>query len=475
MIGIGANSKLNLALLAGPALVFSMLCMVPAFAESTAPPTPSAAQPARDPAAEAAARRQELDRIQGEIKLSDETLARLRGEIQSLGVDRDKLHQQLVDAGNRTHDTETKVLGAEARLASLDSNEDNIRVSLQSKRGLLIEVLASLQRMGHSPPPAMLVSPDDALQAVRTAMLLGAVLPEMRQETQALIADLKELQRVRGEITAQRDTLKQALLDLTENRTRTQLLVEERQKVLAQEQNTLSTEQAHATALAQQAANLKDLIARMEREVPAAQRAAGNANAATPGQANTPKPSLAALQDPSRLTPALPFDQTKGLLRLPVIGSINRSFGSDDGNGGQVKGMTLTTASGANVTAPCDGWVVFAGNFRSYGQLLIINAGGGYHVVMAGMDKINVGLGQFVLTGEPVAAMGSDQAAGSQTGIGSQADAGSPATPGAEATTAALNGASSAHQPALYIEFRKDGVSIDPTPWWSNQGEKARG
>lgn len=467
MIATGAHTKLSLAILAGMIAAFCPPSL-PALAQS-ATPAP-AAQAGKDPAKEAAARRDDLARLQGEIKLSDETLARLRGEIQSLGADRDKLHQQLVDTGNQTHDTEEKVLSAEARLASLDSNEDNIRVSLQSKRGLLIEVLASLQRMGRNPPPAMLVSPDDALQAVRTAMLLGAVLPEMRQETQALVADLKELQRVRGEITAQRDTLKQALLDLAENRTRTQLLVEERQKVLAQEQDMLATEQAHATALAQQAANLKDLIARMEREVPSAQRAASNAETAAAAQAgNGAKPSLAALQDPSRLTPAIPFDQAKGLLRLPVTGSIARSFGSDDGNGGQYKGMTVTATPGANVTAPCDGWVVFAGNFRSYGQLLIINAGGGYHVVMAGMDKINVALGQFVLTGEPVAAMGSDPAQGPGTGNGAQAAL------GAEAATAAINGASSTRQPALYIEFRKDGVSIDPTPWWSNQGEKARG
>jgi murein hydrolase activator len=466
MIATGAHVKRNLAVLAGLTAALS-LSPVAAFAQA-ATPAP-ASQPAVDPAKAATARRDDLARLQGEIKLSDETLARLRSDIQSLGADRDKLRQQLVDTGNQTHDTEAKVLGAEARLASLDSNEDNIRVSLQSKRGLLVEVLASLQRMGRNPPPAMLVSPDDALQAVRTAMLLGAVLPEMRQETQALIADLKELQRVRGEITAQRDTLKQALQDLAENRTRTQLLVEERQKVLAQEQGSLSTEQAHATALAQQAANLKDLIARMEREVPPAQRAASSAEAASGQAAGGAKSSLVALQDPSRLTPAVSFDQAKGLLRLPVTGSITRSFGADDGNGGQFKGMTLTTAPDANVTAPCDGWVVFAGNFRSYGQLLIINAGGGYHVVMAGMDKINVALGQFVLTGEPVAAMGSDQARGPGTDNGAQSAL------GAEPTTAALNAASGTHQPALYIEFRKDGVSIDPTPWWSNQGEKARG
>ena len=97
--------------------------------------------------------------------------------------------------------------------------------------------------------------------------------------------------------------------------------------------------------------------------------------------------------------------------------------------------------------------MVYAGPFRTYGQLLILNAGGGYHVLLAGMDRISVDLGQFVLTGEPVAVMGERR--------GSQASA---------AVTAGSN------QPVLYVEFRKDGTPIDPSPWWAaNEGEKVRG
>ena len=106
---------------------------------------------------------------------------------------------------------------------------------------------------------------------------------------------------------------------------------------------------------------------------------------------------------------------------------------------------------GAQVTTPCDGWVVYAGPFRSYGQLLILNAGGGYHVLIAGMERISVTIGQFVLTGEPVATMG---------------------TTSRVASILATN----ASQPVLYVEFRKDGTPIDPGPWWAaNEGEKVRG
>ena len=358
------------------------------------------------------------------------------------------------ETGARARDTEAKVAAAEARLAALTSSENGIKTSLKARQGVLIEVIAALQRMGHHPPPALLVRPEDALEAVRTAMMLGAVLPQMREQTQALATDLSELAKVRADITAERDSEKQALLALAEDRKRIDLLVEERQKVLAQQERSLVNEQVRTATLGRDAASLKDLIARMEKEITSARKAADQAAASTAALAKQPpvlRPSLAALENPGRLAPALPFDQAKGLLTLPVTGSLLRTFGSDDGNGGQEKGLSLQTSGNATVTAPCDGWVVYAGSFRSYGRLLIINAGGGYHVVMAGMARINVNLGQFVLTGEPVGAMGAGE------------------------TKVASTAAPVATQSKLYIEFRKDGLSIDPTPWWAQQGEKARG
>jgi septal ring factor EnvC (AmiA/AmiB activator) len=151
--------------------------------------------------------------------------------------------------------------------------------------------------------------------------------------------------------------------------------------------------------------------------------------------------------------PAIAFAAARGRLPLPVNGSRIREFGVPDRLGGTEKGLSIGTRAAAQVTAPCDSWVVYAGPFRNYGQVLILNAGGGYHVVLAGMDRISVNVGQFVLTGEPVAVM-----------------AGAPSSQ----ATAAL--ASSPDKPVLYVEFRKDGTPIDPSPWWAtSKGEKVRG
>ena len=92
--------------------------------------------------------------------------------------------------------------------------------------------------------------------------------------------------------------------------------------------------------------------------------------------------------------------------RCRSSGETQREFGRPDGYGGTTRGISITTRPKAVVVSPADGWVAFAGPFRSFGQLLIINAGGGYYLLLAGMDQINVDVGQFVLAGEPVAMMG---------------------------------------------------------------------
>ena len=137
-----------------------------------------------------------------------------------------------------------------------------------------------------------------------------------------------------------------------------------------------------------------------------------------------------------------------------------KEFGVPDSLGGTEKGISIATRAAAQVTAPCDAWVVYAGPFRNYGQVLILNAGGGYHVVLAGMDRISVNVGQFVLTGEPVAVMM----------VALRATVRKRRQPSYGKL------ASSSDKPVLYVEFRKDGTPIDPSPWWAaSKGEKVRG
>jgi septal ring factor EnvC (AmiA/AmiB activator) len=197
--------------------------------------------------------------------------------------------------------------------------------------------------------------------------------------------------------------------------------------------------------LSHQVDNLKDLIAKLEQGLDPATRAAREA-----GRGDM-RPAMSAQRDPGRLAPAVAFASLRGQVPIPVNGVKLKEYGAPDGTGGVEKGVSIATRAGAQVTAPADGWVVYAGPFRSYGQLLILNAGNGYHILLAGMDRISVDLGQFVLTGEPVAMMGN----------------------GSHIAAILATGSS---QPVLYVEFRKDGIPVDPGPWWAaGEVEKVRG
>ncbi len=432
------------ALVAGLGLALPLALAGPAAAQER-PPAPAQ----NDKAAKLDALKQhdkELKATREQMRRSADTEASLKREIEKIGDDRRKLNQALIDTAAKLRGVEAKVEATQARLAPLDAKERDIRKSLQGRRAVIGEVLAALQRIGHHAPPALISSPEDALQAVRTAMVLDAVLPEMREQVQQLATDLTAQLKVRKQIATERDRLNKQVASLGDERVRMQALVAERQKQQAEREKALDAERKRAMELAKKAANLKDLIAELEKNLLPATRAAREEAIRKTG-----RQALAALHDPGRLAPAVAFASLRGQIPIPVNGVKLRDFGTPDGVGGQEKGISIATRAGAQVTSPADGWVVYAGPFRSYGQLLILNAGSGYHILLAGMDRISVDLGQFVLTGEPVAAMGNGSRIAAILATGSS-------------------------QPVLYIEFRKDGIPVDPGPWWAaGEGEKARG
>jgi murein hydrolase activator len=428
--------------------------LAPAAGQTTLRPSitgPTAAATPALPASPDALRQraEELEAARAAQKSAAEAQERLKADIATIGQDRSKLNEQLIDVAGQVRIVEGRIGEAEGRLQSLDGREKAVRTSLESRRSEIGEVLAALQRAGRRTPPALLVRPEDALQSLRTAMLLGAVIPEMRARADKLSGDLNELVGLRKTIATERDQLAHDRDKLRVDQARLGALVEERQRKQASVEKDMAAEGARAVALAQQVDTLQGLISTMEQDVKGAAKAA--VTASLQGVPINNKPDANALKNPKRTSPAIAFASTKGMLAYPVNGTRIREFGGSDGNGGVDKGISLATRPGAQVTTPCDGWVVYAGPFRSYGQLLILNAGGGYHVLIAGMERISVNIGQFVQTGEPVATMGTTSQVASIL-------------------------ATKASQPVLYVEFRKDGTPIDPGPWWAaNEGEKVRG
>ena len=266
---------------------------------------------------------QELDAALARQRQSVASQAKLRVEIEALGADRRKFNVQLIDTAAQIRDVEATIEATEARLKPLDAQERVFQKSLDERRGVIVEILAALQRIGREPPPALLVRPEDALLAVRTAIALGAVVPEMRTQADALAGDLADLTKVRHEIVAERDQLAQNLDLLARDQLRMSMLIEERQNKQSQAEQALAAERQQATDLAHEVDGIKDLIAKLEADLDPAARAARNQARSIADDAM--QPQLAALGDPGRLAPAVAFAAMRGRLRRSCFTSARPS------------------------------------------------------------------------------------------------------------------------------------------------------
>ena len=387
----------------------------------------------------------EHERVQSALTLTRERMEQISEEIAGIRKDHASLSAALVQAAKTERKLSQDVAEIAARVDEQREREAQLRASLVERRDVLAEVLGALQRMGLNPPPAILVRPEDALSSVRSSILLAAVVPELRGETMVLVGDLKELARIVASIEAERQTLLAKAEEQAVEQRRLSLLLEEKRELQARSEDRLAAELQRASELASEASSLRELIDALEGEIEIALlNAEEEAKSASPGveggAMSSRTPSIAPL-----LSRSAPISALQGQVSYPVPGSIGRRFGDEDGNGGTLLGDMLATHSSAIVTAPVDGSILYAGPFRSYGQLLILNAGEGYHIVLAGIDRISVSPGQTVLAGEPLGLMGEARIA-------------SAVTLGDESAS-----------PELYVEFRKDGKPVDPAPWWADR------
>jgi septal ring factor EnvC (AmiA/AmiB activator) len=438
-------------------------------------PIPGHAQSKDDARRKLEASRQQLDEKQKRELGIEADLGQIKSE-------RERLNASLIETARLIQKGEGQMSVIESRLGELEAQEKLLRGSLSQRHDSIARLLGAIQRMGRNPPPVMMTKREDALSMVRSAMMLATAFPQLRDQALALAGRLNELARVMGDIRTEGDKLKVETARLDDTRTRLSQLMESKRQSLAERQGELDKVRKEAAEISRNVTDLNELITRLDKAVaahtgqptsppadtasklevaalPETKTAVPSASIVTP-QADikslspgtieiAPKGTQLASLNPGRMKPAVPFHEAKGSILLPVQGRRVLVFGDKTQYGGQSKGLVLETRYGAQVTSPCDGWIVFAGEFRTFGQLLIINAGDGYHILLAGLSQIDVPLGQFVLSGEPVGVMST--------------------------APKAQKGNTQGNAPVLYVEFRKDNKPIDPESWWAAGPQKVQG
>jgi murein hydrolase activator len=383
---------------------------------------------------------QRLEQLERAVGSERETQRRLTRELEALGRELAALRARAVTMAAALQDSEESLSALEVSRAQLDADAKTKAAAFEQRRSELAQLVAELARFGRQPPEAVLVLPGSPVEAVRTARLLGTITPALRAQATALAEQLDALQTARADLEQQQKAVAAASAQVAAERAALTEVIERRAHLQAETEAAQRNSAARLERLAREAHDVRELIERLNAERVAreaqerAQREAAERAAPEPQVAQRVPPSLGAGQ--LRL-----FSEAHGQVIAPVRGRVVLSFGQP-GEGGQPhRGITVETRPAAQIVAPYDGQIAFAGPFRTYGLILIIEHTEGYHTLLAGLGRIDGIVGRVVTAGEPIGAAGSPE-----TG-----------------------------NPSIYVELRRNGQPINPLPWLAPRNEKVSG
>ena len=345
-----------------------------------------------------------------------------RAERDRLAAEATALQDRLIANAAKVQELEAAYEGTQADLARLNQTIKNIETDLNRDRDRVAHLLAVLQRLQTDQPPALALRPDDSLAAVRGTLQMGAMLPPVYQEATYLAKQLKTLSDNKSAVAAKGTQARNQAEALRTARTSLDQLLEQKSADQLRTEAKLSELHDVTEEIGREATDLKALIDRIANL---------RANGST-GEGMTVVTPKAAKSAPLAL----------GSLRLPVIGKVMPGDPAGPGRTPGINGplgLWFETSGKAEAVAPADSEVVFAGSYQKFGQVLILEIPGGYHLTLAGLGRIDVHIGDLVLAGEPVGVLPEGRAA------------------------------------RLYLELRRNGQAVDPAPWMSAELRKAKG
>lgn len=406
-----------------------------------------------------------LKNLELEIQSGQAKTQALKKNAAQIQAERNLLNKQIKVAAKQIQQSEAHLSSAEKKLQTLSKDEEYLQNQYVKRKKILATLLSALLKLEKNPPPALLTKPDDASNALRSAIILGKIVPEVKNQSDVIAADLATLNQVRSDLTSQQDQLVSNTQELRKQRNYIAQLLEQKTALSTKTQSEIQAEQQKMASLGQKAKNIRELFNKIEAqkkqeleqaakqaEIREAKRlleldrkqqqlaaAQKNANNQQISQIET---SITQLKKPPvrQAHSLVAFNNLKNKLPFPAQGNLLHKFGEKDTQGRSTKGITISTRPFAQITSPASGTVLFANDFNNYGNLVIIDVGQNHNILLTGLGKIVVSPKQFIEAGDPIGIM--------------------PQT--------ATNNASGT-APILYVEFRKSGNSIDSAPWWQTK------
>ncbi len=411
---------------------------------------------------------EELRRVEQDLDESRLRQTTLSDRLSEYDQELMRLRGQMIDAAMSIMMQQEQLISVEERLDELAAEEAAVASALSEERQRLARLLAALQRLSRIPPEALIVRPQAPIDTVRTSLLLRAAVPELEQEAAELRTQLAELAVVRRRLTIERTAAEALRSRLDSQISLLTSMSEQRARLQRRTATQRDASVDRSRLLAEQADDLRGLIEqleieRLEREAEERRQATA---AAIASAMNRVALVLRAVAEPYIVPPDLeplvedpPAEAVaeaepssddissaggwqvvslaapravEGTL-LPASGQVVVEFGETDEFGEASEGVTLSVFPSAPVVAPIDGTIRFAGPFRRYGDILILEHGGGYHSLIIGLGRIDASVGQPVLAGEPLG-------------------------------VTALPQTGDRDRSTLYFELRLNGSPVDPIP-----------
>lgn len=327
--------------------------------------------------------------------------SRLELESRSARLAAEKTAREAAALAARIQQSEAGIAAAQARIALSQAEQARIERRLAERREPLVRLTGGLQKLTRRPLALGILRPGSLRETVYLRAILETTLPEVRRRTTALRSEIDRAQSIETEARAAYSAFKRSEQELAERRTRLAALETRQRLALRRVGGVAAREAERALALAEEARDLDGLVARLD--------AVGSLRAqlaALPGPLlRPPRPGSSEVVDRSP-APLSAADRPAPVVQLPVAGRTIRGFGQAVDGGARTKGIALAPGSGAQVVAPGPGRVAFAGPFRGFDRIVIVEHAEGFTSLVTGLARVDVAVGTQIVGGAPLGIAG---------------------------------------------------------------------
>ena len=389
----------------------------------------------------------DLAKMEREVQAQNLEHKKLQAQATQISLELTRISKDMIASAKQIQNSEEKISRMESELETLRADLKKAEENFVVEDDNLIKTLSALQNLALKPTEALFVQPLTPVEIIRSAMLLREAVPYLQENAARIREDLEKIEAQKNLVEKQVARIIRQKKILEKEHEQMKALVQRKSKIRNAVEIKSVKAKKKVEQLASQANDLRDLLNKLEkqrqeklRRQEEERRRLAELKAAEARRAAEETKKLEEKQraDLIKFKPEVineageNFVKAKGHLLRPARGPVVTAYGEQMSKGVTSKGIIIKTRSQAQVISPYDGTVIFAGPFRGYGNLIIIEHGQGYLSLLAGLEEVDCELGQMLLAGEPVGQMPDSRDA------------------------------------KLYVELRKDNLPINPMAWIKN-------